>query len=63
MGAAAGEPCGGAIPMKQISHLLCMLLPLSFSGMKGFFASGSSGELKREFNLKTVLYKYAGAFL
>lgn len=44
MGAAAGEPCGGGIPMKQISHLLFMLLPLSFSGMKSFFASGSSGE-------------------
>jgi hypothetical protein len=30
--------------MKQTGHLLFMLLPLSFSFVKGFFASGSSGE-------------------
>jgi len=30
MGAAAGDPCGGGIPMKRIGHLLFMLLPLSF---------------------------------
>ena len=44
MGTAAGDPCGGGTPMKQTCHLLFMLLPLSFSGMKSFFASGSSGE-------------------
>jgi len=27
MGAAAGDPCGGGIPMRQIGHLLFMLLP------------------------------------
>jgi hypothetical protein len=30
--------------MKQTGHLLFVLLPLSFSGIKSFFASGSSGE-------------------
>lgn len=30
MGTAAGDPCGGGIPMKQTGHLLFMLMPLSF---------------------------------
>ncbi|HVI39204.1 MAG TPA: hypothetical protein VM577_00965 [Anaerovoracaceae bacterium] len=36
MGTAAGDPCGGGTSMKQTSHLLFMLLPLNFSGMKSF---------------------------